>query len=323
MNRRAAWTLVLLWSASALAEVPQEPSHPNLAGTWTLVRSRSQIISPEAGVIVLRIDQEERRIKLSRTLTEKGRSATSAIEIRTDGKETTRKEPGHTFHDRSSWDGGRLAVVTRIEADWGGGKKTAMYSLSPDRSTLTVEERFTGRFTYGETSVFRRSDGEPSPAWPRLTLKPLGFGQLDGHYPAGKPILLQLAILNDQPVPVELRLRDHGKDGDPEPLWSLAARITDKDGEVLTRSCCPKEDDWWSSAIAISDSCAPGECEMAGDYVTLVPGQTVLRTANLGSLIWNCPALVKMRRNSLPAGIYDVQLSVDGLVSEPIRIVVE
>ena len=65
------------------------------------------------------------------------------------------------------------------------------------------------------------------------------------------------------------------------------------------------------------------ECEMPGDYVTLVPGQTVLRTADLGSLIWNCPALVKMRRNSLPAGIYDVQLSVDGLVSEPIRIVVE
>jgi hypothetical protein len=323
MKRRAAWTLVLLWSASALAQVPQEPSHPNLSGTWTLVRSRSQRVSPAAGVTVLRIDQEGGRIKLSRTLAEQGKSETSGIQVTTGGKETTRKETGHTYHDRGSWNGDRLAVVTRIEADWGGGTKTALYSLSPDGNTLTVEERFSGRFTYEETSVFRRSDGEPSPAWPKLTLKPLGFGQLDGHYPAGKPILLQLAILNDQPVPVELRLRDHGKDGDPEPLWSLAARITDKDGEVLTRSCCPEVDDWWSSAIAISDSCAPGECEMPGDYVTLVPGQTVLRTANLGSLIWNCPALVKLRRSSLPAGTYDVQLSVDGLVSEPIRIVVE
>lgn len=314
MRRRAAWALVMLWSATAWA---QEPSQPSLSGTWTLVRSRSRIVSPEAGVTTLRIDQEERRIKLSRAVAGRGRSETSAIQIRTDGKETVRKEAGQTFHDRGSWDGERLTVATRIEASWGEGTKTAAYSLSPDRGTLTVEERFSGRFSFEETSVFRRSDGEPSPAWPKLTLKPLG------PYPEGKPIRLQLAITNDQPVPVELRLRDHGKQGGPEPLWSLAARITDKNGEVLTRSCCPKEDDWWSSAIAVSDSCGPGECEDPGDYVTLAPGQTVLRMADLASLVWNCPGLAQMRRSSLPAGSYDVQLSVDGIVSEPIKIVVE
>ena len=319
MTRRAAWTLVLLWSASALA---QEASHPDLSGTWTLVRSRSKLIGNTAGVTLLRIDQEGIRIKLSWTLAEQEKSETFAIEVRTDGKETVRKERGQKSFDRGSWDGDRLAVTTRVESDW-GGTRTALYSLSPDRSTLTVEERFSGRFSYEHTSVFRRSDGEPSPAWPRLTLKPLGFGQLHGRYPEGKPILLQLAITNDQPVPVELRLRDHGKNGDQEPLWSLAARITDKNGEVLTRSCCPKEDDWWSSAIAISDYCGPGECEDPGDYVTLAPGQTVLRTADLASLVWNCPGLVQMHRSSLPAGSYDVQLSVDGVLSEPIKIVVE
>ena len=320
MRRRAVWALVLLWSATAWA---QEPSQPNLSGTWTLVRGRSQLVSPSAGVTVLRIDQEGGKVKLSRTFAEQRKSETSAIEIRTDGRETVRKEAGQTLHDRGSWEGERLTVATRIEASWGEGRKTATYSLSPDRGTLTVEERFSGRFSFEETSVFRRSDGEPSPAWPKLTLKPLGFGQTDGRYPQGKPILLQLAITNDQPVPVELRLRDHGKQGDPEPLWSLAARITDKNGEVLTRSCCPKEDDWWSSAIAVSDSCGPDECEDPGDYVTLAPGQTVLRTADLASLVWNCPGLVQMHRSSLPAGSYDVQLSVDGVVSEPIKIVVE
>jgi hypothetical protein len=320
MSRRIAWTLVLLWSATAWA---QEPSHPDLSGTWTLIRSRSRSISPEAGVTTLRIDQEEHRIKLSTMVAGQGKSETFAFEVRTDGKETVRKRPGHTFFDRASWDGDRLAVTTRIEADWGGGASTATYSLSADRNTLTVEVRSRSRFAYEETSVFRRSDGEPSPAWPRLTLKPLGWGHEEGHYPAGKPIRLQLAITNDQPVPVEIRLRDHGKHGDPEPLWSLSARITDKNGEVLTRSCCPEVDDWWSSAIAISDSCGPGECEMPGDYVTLAPGETVLRTADLASLIWNCPGLVQMHRSSLPAGTYDVQLAVDGVVSPSIKIVVE
>jgi len=324
MKRHTAWTLVLLWSASALAQVPQEPQHPSLSGNWTLVRSRSKLIGNTSGVTLLRIDQEGSRIKLSWTLAEQEKSETFAIEVRTDGKETVRKERGQKSFDRGSWDGDRLAVTTRVESEW-GGTRTALYSLSPDRNTLTMEERFSGRFFYEHTYVFRRSDGEPSPAWPRLTLKTLGFGQLHGRYPEGKPILLQLAITNDQPVPVELRLRDHGKDGDQEPLWSLAARITDKDDKLLTHSCCPveEESDWWTSAIAISDSCSPGECEMPGDYVTLAPGETVLRAADLASLIWNAPGLVQMHRSALPVGTYDVQLSVDGVISEPIKIEVE
>lgn len=323
MHRHAVWALVLLWSTSAWA---QEPPRPNLSGTWTLVRSQSSAqIGP--GAMVLRIDQKGDRVKLSRTFAEqKGRSETSSIEIRTDGRETLRKDAHMTYFERGSWEGNRLAVVTRSQ---GGHLReattTAMHSLSPDGRTLAIEERFkSSTLKYEETWVFRRTDGEPSPAWPRLTLKPLGYGRLDGHYPAGEPIHLQLIFTNDQPVPVELWLKDHGKEGTQEPLWSLAARIADEHGKVLTRDeCCTDADDWWSSAIFTSDSCGRGECEMPGDYVTLAPGQTVLRTAELNALAWRCPGLVKMDNTSLPAGSYEVQLTVDGLVSEPLRIVVE
>jgi len=320
MNRRVAWTLVLLWSASVWA---QEPSRPNLSGTWTMVRSQSRIQFPLPGVTLLRIDHKDDVFKLSHTFAEKGRSATYDSENTTDGKETIRKESGHVFFERAFWEGNRLVIVTRTETDLGKRTVTSKYALSPDGNTLAEETRLTGPMKYEETRVFRRADGEPSPAWPRLTVKPLGWGQEDGRYAAGQPILLQLAITNDQPVPVELRLRDHGKDGSQERLWSLAARITDQHGKLLTRTCCHEEDDWWSSDIAVSDSCDPHECEMPGDYVTLAPGQTVLRTAELNSLVWNCPALREMHRTSLPAGAYDVQLTVDGLVSEPLRIVVE
>ncbi|MEA2559659.1 MAG: hypothetical protein QOH06_1163 [Acidobacteriota bacterium] len=323
MNRRAAWTLVLLWSASAWAQVP-DLAHPNLAGNWILVRSRSQIQSPTSGVTMLRLDHEDGAFKLSLTVAEQGRSETSRTEIRTDGKETMSRRWDQTFYDRAAWEGDRLAIVTRIVGDWGEARKVAKYSLSPDGNTLTAEERFTyPSLSFEMTWVYRRADGEPSLGWPKLTLKPLGWGHLDGRYPAGERILLQLAITNDQQVPVELRLRDHGKDGNQEPLWSLAARITDKEGKLLTSSeCCYGTDEWWTSALVISDSCAPGECELPGDYVTLDPGKTVLRAAELNTLVWNCPGLAKMHRTTLPAGTYDVQLTVDGLISEPLRIVV-
>lgn len=320
MNRRAAWALALLWSVSAWA---QEPSHPDFTGTWTLVRSQSSI-QMSVPARVLRIDQKDGVLKLSQAYAQRGRSVTSSRELTTDGKETERAEPGQTSFERGSWEGDRLAVTIRTESAGGKGSKTARYALSPDGNTLTVEERFTGTVEYGVTWVYRRTDGEPALVWPSLTLKPLGYGQVDGRYPAGQPILLQLVITNDKPVPVELWLKDHGKNGDQEPLWSLAARITDKEGKLLTRDeCCPDADEWWTSAVIISDSCGPRECEMPGDYVTLAPGQTVLRTAELNALVWNCPALRKMSRTSLPAGTYDVQLTVDDLVSEPIRIVVE
>jgi hypothetical protein len=326
MNRRVAWTLVLLWSASAWAQESSPPNlaHPNLAGTWTLVRSRSKIQSPNSGVTMLRIDHKDGVFKLSWTAADQGRSETYSTKVTTDGKETVSKRGGAAFHDRGAWEGDRLAVVTRIVGDGREGTKVARYSLSPDGNTLTSEERVTyPRVSFEMTWVFRRSDGEPSLGWPKLTLKPLGWGRLEGRYPAGENILLQLAITNDQQVPVELRLRDHGKDGSQQPLWSLAARITDKDGKLLTSSeCCAGTNEWWTSALVHSDSCAPGECELPGDYVTLDPGKTVLRTAELNSLVWNCPGLRKMHRNTLPAGTYDVQLTLDGLISDPIRIVV-
>jgi len=158
-----------------------------------------------------------------------------------------------------------------------------------------------------------------------LTIKPLGWGKEGNHYPAGRPIPLQLVLTNQGTVSAEVRLKDHGKDGGQEPLWGLAARVADKSGKVLTRDERDVHaDDWWSSAIAVSDSCAGKECEMPGDRVSIPPGQTVLRTAELGALIANCPGLARgLDHIQLPAGAYTVQLALNGLTSAPVQIVVD
>ncbi|MBW8876559.1 MAG: hypothetical protein JF614_16460 [Acidobacteria bacterium] len=164
---------------------------------------------------------------------------------------------------------------------------------------------------------------QPKPGL-ELTIKPLGWGQEGRHYPAGRPIPLQLVLTNKGTVSAEVRLKDHGKNGEQEPLWGLAARVVDKTGKLLTRDEHDVHaDDWWSSGLAASD-CTGKECEMPGDRVSIPPGQTVLRTTELGSLIANCPGLTRgLDHIQLPAGTYTVQLALNGLISAPIQIVVD
>jgi hypothetical protein len=159
-----------------------------------------------------------------------------------------------------------------------------------------------------------------------LTIKSLGWGKDGSHCPSGRPIPIQIAITNHGTTSSEVRLKDHGKDGGQEPLWGLAARVVaDKTGKLLTRDERDVHgDDWWSSAITVSDSCSGQECEMAGDRVTIPPGQTVLRKAELDALIANCPGLTRgLDTIKLPPGSYTVQLSLNGLISAPIQIVVD
>jgi len=157
-----------------------------------------------------------------------------------------------------------------------------------------------------------------------LTIKALGWGKDGGnHFPSGRPIPIQLTVTNYGPASVEVRIKDHNKEGAQEMLWGLAARVSDKTGRLLTRDeHDPHADDWWSPAV--TDPCAGKECEMPGDRVSLPPGQAVKRMTELGPLIANCPGLTKgLDHIQLPAGTYTVQLSLNGLASAPIQIVVD
>jgi hypothetical protein len=156
-----------------------------------------------------------------------------------------------------------------------------------------------------------------------LTIKPLGWGEEGRHFPAGRPIPIQLTVTNHGPASAEVRLKDHSKEGGQEPLWGVAARVSDKAGRLLTRDEHDAHgDDWWSPAV--TDPCVGKECEMPGDRVSIPPGQSVRRMTELGALIANCPGLTRgLDHIQLPAGTYTVQLSLNGLISAPIQILVD
>lgn len=165
---------------------------------------------------------------------------------------------------------------------------------------------------------------EPKPGL-ELTIKALGWGKDGGnHFPAGRPIPIQLIFTNHGPASAEVRLKDHGKEGGQEPLGGLAARVSDKTGKLLTRDeHDPHADDWWSPTV--QNPCVGKDCEMPGDRVSIPPAQAVRRTTELGALIANCPGLTRgLDHIQLPAGTYTVQLSLNGsLISAPIQIVVD
>jgi hypothetical protein len=156
-----------------------------------------------------------------------------------------------------------------------------------------------------------------------LTIKALGLGEEGRHFPAGRPIPLQLVLTNKGPASTEVRLKDHGRDGGQEPLWGVAARVSDKTGRLLTRDERDVHgDDFWSPAV--SDPCVGKECEIPGDRVSIPPGQSVRRMTELGSLIASCPGLTRgLDHIQLPSGTYTVQLALNGLISAPIQIVVD
>jgi hypothetical protein len=156
-----------------------------------------------------------------------------------------------------------------------------------------------------------------------LTLKPLGWGKEGDHFPAGRPIPLQLILANRGTLSTEVRLKDHGRDGGQEPLWGIAARVSDATGKLLTGD--PRDihgDGWWSATLA--DPCVGADCEMPGDRVTIPPGKAVTRKADLAPFLASAPGLRRgLDSIPLPAGAYTVQLSLNGLASAPIRIVVD
>ena len=121
----------------------------------------------------------------------------------------------------------------------------------------------------------------------------------------------------------EVRLKDHAKEGGQEALWGVAAKVADKTGRLLTRDEHDTHgDDWWSPAA--TDPCVGKDCEMPGDRVSIPPGQSVRRMTELGTLLANCPGLTRgLDHIQLPAGTYTVQLSLNGLASAPIQIVVD
>lgn len=160
MTRRLACVLLVLWSASALA---QETPRPNFSGTWKLDKAKSSLQAPAPDTSILYIDHSGQRFRLTRAHVVDGEADLFSIIVLTDGKDDVKKWKDHRIANRCHWEGDELILESRERL---GRKETLVvmrHSLSADGNTLTVEERFAApERKYQNTLVLQRETVPPT-----------------------------------------------------------------------------------------------------------------------------------------------------------------
>ena len=141
MNRRLAFALMMLWSASALG---QEAHRPDLTGTWKLDKAKSRLQAPAPDTSILYVDHSHPRLLLTRAHVTDGVADLFEILVLADGKDDVKTWKEHKTVNRCQWEGNELVLESRERR---GRKETLTsmrFALSPDGRTLTVEERLAG-----------------------------------------------------------------------------------------------------------------------------------------------------------------------------------
>jgi hypothetical protein len=137
--------------------VAQTGPKPDFSGTWKLSLAKSKFESPHPDSSMFQVDHREPQFHIKRTHVVRGKEYPWSIDLTTDGKEAVQKDSNGDFHVRLRWEGATLI----FDSYWmvGAAKATnvVVYSLSPDGSVFTADERFTGpRRQYHNVWVFDR-----------------------------------------------------------------------------------------------------------------------------------------------------------------------
>jgi hypothetical protein len=160
MTRRLACALLVLWSASALA---QEAPRPDFSGTWKLDKDKSTLQAPAPDTSILYIDHSGPRFLLTRAHVVDGEADLFHILVLTDGKDDVKKSQDHRTVNRCHWEGDKLILESRQRTGRKESLTVMKHSLSPDGKTLTVEERFTGPDKkYANALVLQRETTPPT-----------------------------------------------------------------------------------------------------------------------------------------------------------------
>jgi hypothetical protein len=141
-----------------------------------------------------------------------------------------------------------------------------------------------------------------------------------GCYISSDRVPIQIVVTNRSSERWEVVLIDHDEDGYPRPFpEGLQVRLVSASGNILTKhSNPPLDEEWWSSDWLRSTVCIGSCLHMAGDEITLAPGSTVRRIADLSSVIAGAPLLSR----PLTPGQYHVTFRLGDLISNTFSFVI-
>lgn len=141
MTRRLACTLLILGSTSVLA---QQGRRPDLSGTWLLDKGKSTLQAPAPDTSILYIDHTDPRLLLTRAHVVDGVADLFNILVLAGGKDDVKTWKDHKTVNRCRWEGNELVLESRERRGRKESLTSMRFALSPDGTTLTVEERLAG-----------------------------------------------------------------------------------------------------------------------------------------------------------------------------------
>lgn len=117
-------------------------ARPNFTGTWRFNRGKSalQIPPPDDNTFV--VDQREPNLHLSRTYVSGEVRDTFAIDLTTDGRESTTEHGDARIRARAFWEGDVLAFDSRVTRGGVEGTNTVRYTMAADGRSFVAEEHF-------------------------------------------------------------------------------------------------------------------------------------------------------------------------------------
>lgn len=149
-----------------------------------------------------------------------------------------------------------------------------------------------------------------------LQIEPAGWGKNEPHvYPLKKTISIRCMIRNFSKKPVQFSLKDHDAYHGtlPYPI-EASVRIEQDNGMVITANEIDKSGKgWWSQYYLWSTTFDPS---MPGDTILIPPGGVVVRHVPIDQVISMAPGA----KGGLPEGAYSVQVRINGIISNPIKI---
>jgi len=135
------WMLAATIAAVPVGRFTPSRAHPDFSGAWALdpAKSEGPMIPTSA---TLKITQDEKSLKVERTVTAMGNTASSTSTYALDGSpsKNTVTAQGRSVDFNSTAEWSENILVIKTSADFGGNafSGTERYSLSDDKKTLVI-----------------------------------------------------------------------------------------------------------------------------------------------------------------------------------------
>jgi hypothetical protein len=149
-----------------------QDSKPNLSGTWTLDREKSELGQRGGGrgeggqgrgqgmFGNLVIEHSGAALTVKRKVNFQGEERTMEAKYTTDGKENVNEGfRGNQVKSKTYWEGAKLVTESKMETPNGTRETKEIRSLSADGKTMTVETTVKGGFGEGTRKLVYNKEG--------------------------------------------------------------------------------------------------------------------------------------------------------------------